>query len=49
MRVAYLLSRSIDNSVLVSVLKFLYGIDISNDAFSAHQAGRDSMQGRLEN
>ena len=43
-RVPYLLSRSINDGVLVSVLEFLDGIDISNDAFGAHQAGRDSVQ-----
>jgi hypothetical protein len=49
MRVAYLLSRSIDDGVLVSIFEFLDGINVSNDAFGANQAGRDSAQGRLVN
>lgn len=42
-RVAYLLSRGVDDGILVSVLKFFDSINISNDAFGAHQASRDSL------
>lgn len=42
--VAYLLSRSVDDRILVSVLEFLDGIDIPNDAFGANQAGRNPLE-----
>lgn len=40
----YLLPCSVDDGVLVSILEFLDGIEVSNDAFGAYQAGRNSFR-----